>query len=163
MACCLTAPSHYPNQCWLHNSSYIHIRAISQEMPQPSITKICLQITYLKSYWNSPGANEFISFDESRFGAVPFHSINNWGYLACPTGRRHSSQNIRTSTKIALIVISHLLSLTNRYHDQTGKTGDKLHINVHRSIKLSIKDPITPLYHWLIYFSMIFDKQANIK
>ena len=26
-------------------SSDIHIRAISQEMPQPSITKICLKIT----------------------------------------------------------------------------------------------------------------------
>ena len=39
-------------------SSDIHIRAISQEMPQPSITKIRLKITCLKFYWNSPGANE---------------------------------------------------------------------------------------------------------
>ena len=51
MACCLTAPSHYLNQ-WVTSSSVkssdIHNRSISQEMPQPSITKICLKITCLK-------------------------------------------------------------------------------------------------------------------
>ena len=36
------------------------IRAISQEMPQPSITKIYLKITYLKFHSNFPGANEWI-------------------------------------------------------------------------------------------------------
>ena len=41
-----------------HQSSDIHIRAISQEMPQPSITKICLKITCLKFHSNFPGANE---------------------------------------------------------------------------------------------------------
>ena len=42
MACCLMAPSHYLNQCWLiiRKSSDIHIMAILEEMPQPSITKI---------------------------------------------------------------------------------------------------------------------------
>ena len=39
-------------------SSDIHKRAISQEMPQLSITKICLKITYIKFYSNLPGANE---------------------------------------------------------------------------------------------------------
>ena len=39
-------------------SSDIHIRAISQEMPQPSITKICLKITCLKFNSNFPGASE---------------------------------------------------------------------------------------------------------
>ena len=34
--------------------------AISQEMPQPSITKIHLKITYLKFHSNFPGANELI-------------------------------------------------------------------------------------------------------
>ena len=34
------------------------IRAISQEMPQLSITKICLKITCLKFHPNFPGANE---------------------------------------------------------------------------------------------------------
>ena len=38
--------------------SDIHIRAILQEMPQPSVTKICLKITYLNFYSNFQGANE---------------------------------------------------------------------------------------------------------
>ena len=41
-------------------SSDIHSRAISQEMPQPSITKIRLKITYLKFHSNFSGANELI-------------------------------------------------------------------------------------------------------
>ena len=39
MACCLMAPSHYLNQCWLIISG-IHLRTFSQEIPQPSITRI---------------------------------------------------------------------------------------------------------------------------
>ena len=42
-------------------SSDIHIRAISQEMPQPSITIICLKITCLKFHSDFPGASELIS------------------------------------------------------------------------------------------------------
>ena len=36
--------------------SDIHISAISQEMPQPSITKIRLMITYVTFYSHFPGA-----------------------------------------------------------------------------------------------------------
>ena len=39
-------------------SSDIHIRIISQEMPQPSITNICLKITGLKLHSNFLGASE---------------------------------------------------------------------------------------------------------
>ena len=39
-------------------SNDIHIRAISQEARQPSITKFRLKITYLKFHLNFPGANE---------------------------------------------------------------------------------------------------------
>ena len=39
-------------------STDIHIRAISQEMPQLSISKIPWKITYLKFHSNFPGANE---------------------------------------------------------------------------------------------------------
>ena len=62
MTCCLTAPSHCLNQSSV-KSSDIHIRAISQEMPQPSITKIYLKITCLKFNSNFPGANE-LSFQD---------------------------------------------------------------------------------------------------
>ena len=57
MACCLTAPSHYLNQCWLIISG-IHLRAILQEIPEPSVTEISLKITYLKYCSNLLGANE---------------------------------------------------------------------------------------------------------
>ena len=39
-------------------SSDIHMRAISQEMPQSSITKTSLKITYMKFHSNFLGANE---------------------------------------------------------------------------------------------------------
>ena len=42
-------------------SSDSHIRAISQQIPQPSITKICLKIACLKFHWNFP-ANELTKF-----------------------------------------------------------------------------------------------------
>ena len=60
MACCLTAPSHYlTNVDWSSvKSGDIHIRTISQEVPQPSIIKIFLKITCLKFHSNFPGANE---------------------------------------------------------------------------------------------------------
>ena len=38
--------------------SDIHIRAISLEVPQPSVTEICLKIMYLNFHSNFPGANE---------------------------------------------------------------------------------------------------------
>ena len=37
---------------------YNYLRLTSQEKPQPSITKIDLKITYLKSHSNLPGTNE---------------------------------------------------------------------------------------------------------
>ena len=50
-------------------SSDIHIRAFSQERPQPWITKIRLKITYLKLHSNFPGANELsYTWPESAFG-----------------------------------------------------------------------------------------------
>ena len=65
MACCLMAPSHYLNQCWLIINEVQwqlpDMRAISQEMPQPSVAKISLKftwITFLKFASNLPGANE---------------------------------------------------------------------------------------------------------
>ena len=61
MACCLTAPRHYLNQCWLIITirySDVHPRAISLEISQPSVTKISLKIIFLRFYWNLPGTSE---------------------------------------------------------------------------------------------------------
>ena len=41
-------------------SSDIHLRTISQELPQPLITKVNLKITYLNFYSNLSWANEWI-------------------------------------------------------------------------------------------------------
>ena len=50
MTCCLTAPSHYLNQCWLIFTK-VQWCSISLEISQPSVTKILF-------YCNFPGANE---------------------------------------------------------------------------------------------------------
>ena len=49
MACCLTAPSHYPNQCWLITCEveWHSYKESSQELPQPSITEIIWKIKFL--------------------------------------------------------------------------------------------------------------------
>ena len=60
MACCLTAPSHYLNQCWLSamRSPGIYLKAISQIQPQLLFTVKCLEIAYLKIILNLQGNNE---------------------------------------------------------------------------------------------------------
>ena len=85
---CLTAPSHYLNQCWLIISEVqvtfiIHIRAISQKMPQPSITKIWLKITYLNFHSNLPGANELRlgGLCVLTIGTVNSHTVSITLYL----------------------------------------------------------------------------------
>ena len=62
-------------------SSDIHIRAISQEMPQPSITRICLKRTYMYLKFNSniPGANEWIINDDLMLlGWIYFRKFTPW-------------------------------------------------------------------------------------
>ena len=49
-------------------SSDIHLRAISQEIPRPSITKIHLKITYLKFHSNLPGANALTHWPSGKYG-----------------------------------------------------------------------------------------------
>ena len=59
MACCLTALSHYLNQCWLIISKVWHSSEgnFIRDIPQPPFIKVSLKITYLKLNWNLPGAN----------------------------------------------------------------------------------------------------------
>ena len=64
VACCLMAPSHYLNQCWLITTELIntHGRTIPFQYWYLShaVTKISLNITYSKFYLNLPGTNELI-------------------------------------------------------------------------------------------------------
>ena len=41
-------------------SSDVHLRAISLEISQPSVTKISLKVIFLRFYWSLTGANELI-------------------------------------------------------------------------------------------------------
>ena len=55
MVCCLTAPSHYMNQCWLINwLRGMHLRAISKEVLKNSICKSEWEIYTLEILWTSP-------------------------------------------------------------------------------------------------------------
>ena len=56
-----------------------HLRASSQEVPQPSITKVSLNITYLKFCSNLPGADE-LKMAIFRYFAVI--CILNWPYMS---------------------------------------------------------------------------------
>ena len=68
MACCLMAPSHYLNQCWIIISKvqWHSSECNLEEMPQPSVTEISFKITYLRFCSNLPGANE-----------LRYHSLNS--------------------------------------------------------------------------------------
>ena len=88
--------------CWRHQaitwtivdwssvkSSDIQIRAISQETPQPSITKIRLKITYLKFNSNLPGANELTIKPDRHVTHVYFTSWKR-SLNYCPLARASS-------------------------------------------------------------------------
>ena len=90
MACCLMAPSHYLNQCWLIivMSIDIHLRAILQKIPHPPIIKINLKITFLKISFKSPrdqwvkitdvrlqlhllGTNKLMEYKDTAINSLP--------------------------------------------------------------------------------------------
>ena len=52
--------------------SDVHLRAISLELSQPSITKISLKFIFLRFYWNIPAANELKSVDSLYYWG-PFY------------------------------------------------------------------------------------------
>ena len=60
MACCLMAPSHYLNQCWLIYERSLFTWEISQELFMNSICNICLKISPAKLLPRRPGASELI-------------------------------------------------------------------------------------------------------
>ena len=63
MACCLTAPSHYLNQCWL-TISMVHWHSCESSFTRDTSAidhKNQLKITHLKFTLNLPGANELIN------------------------------------------------------------------------------------------------------
>ena len=58
MVCCLMAPSHYMNQCWLINwLRDMHLRTISQEVLKNSICNLNEKFTLLKYFEHLPGTD----------------------------------------------------------------------------------------------------------
>ena len=95
---CLTAQSHYLNQCWLIIivSNDAHLRAISLEMSQPSVTKISVKIIFLRFYWNLPGANELND-------SILWHKPESSNPLTYHSPRIHFSHCYFMKTKFKLI------------------------------------------------------------
>ena len=104
MACCLTAPSHYLNQCWLIISEvmWLHLRAFPREMFKISILDMSLKMTNLRFHSNLPGVSELTVPMGLRGGARVWkltrcwtpgftpHSCQQWGCNECrgQTGRK---------------------------------------------------------------------------
>ena len=86
--------------CWWHQaitwtnidlssikSSDIHQRTISQEILQPSVTKISLKSVYFNFHWNLPGANEligcvllwFIPGEHLAMFFMDIYGLTHWG------------------------------------------------------------------------------------
>ena len=97
MACCLTAPSHYLNQCWLiiSKAQWHSYRRIAQEIPQSSSTKISLKFTDAKFHQDLPEVNELkyfihavtetILFDVNWLFCEPVNVLDacsHWNYNA---------------------------------------------------------------------------------
>ena len=65
MACCLTAPNHYLNQCWVITKVQWHS---SQCNFTRAVTEISWKITYLKFCSNLPAANELGNWNLTVLG-----------------------------------------------------------------------------------------------
>ena len=99
MGCCWRHPAITWTNVDLSSVKFsdIHIRAISQEMPRPSITKICLKITCLKLHSNFPGTKELTEWGQLQemnvkflltfFPDTMFSAVNLFGtscfYIGC--------------------------------------------------------------------------------
>ena len=105
MACCLSAPSHYLNQCWLiiskvlwHSSEDI----IIQDLKIP-ISKTRLKHTFSKSHYDLPGANELMYYSmcvSIAMDAWPIMGI--WALVYC---------NVLATSYVALMPISLVILL----------------------------------------------------
>ena len=93
-------------------SRKIHLRAISQELPYPSITKISLKIIYLKFNWNLPGANELKSIPRTWIlMTIKLTNIKleDTEYRQVSNIRRTKSQHLKNSRDVLQLSLPHPL------------------------------------------------------
>ena len=86
--CYLTAPSHYPNLCWLVMSEVyfgIQLRASSQEMLKIYILQTSVKMTNLRIQPHLPGTNELtLSMREpSYLGLIKFYIMAADALASC--------------------------------------------------------------------------------
>ena len=78
MACCLTAPSHYLNQCWLIISE-VQRHSSEDNFTIDTSAINHLKIPYLKFHSNLPGANELKAiFNQSRWSRSILWLLMTW-------------------------------------------------------------------------------------
>ena len=73
MACCLVAPSHNLNQCWLENLC-IHPRPVSLEFMRYTCRNLHLKIIFPKIFLFLPGANDL---SPNRWGLM-MYAMHDW-------------------------------------------------------------------------------------
>ena len=101
MACC---------RYWLIISEFddIFLKTISLEMPPPSITKIRLNITYIKLYLNVPGANELnTDITGSSTGTMYHYNDVIMGAIKSPALRLFTQPFIPTQIKENIKALHH--------------------------------------------------------
>ena len=134
----------YVDFSWL-KSSDIHIRAISQEMPQPSITNVHLKITYLKFYWNSPGANElnlsYKGLQNILCNLVHYHVC--WCYLSNWENLTYSESKLLCPIPEAQIRF--LKAKLRVMQEEMDKLADDCHKKVWSSCLLKIHETLKKL------------------
>ena len=79
MACSLTAPGHYLNQCWLLISKilYIHARAIRQQVAILSFYIKSMKTILLKLLAHLPGDNELTHWGRDKMDAISQTTFSN--------------------------------------------------------------------------------------
>ena len=83
MAWCLTAASHYLNQCWLIISEILWQSSKGNFTRNTSITKLNLKIIYLKFYSNLRGVDELKTLDLAMEWLKPFSLQGTSGRVCC--------------------------------------------------------------------------------
>ena len=128
--CCLTAPSHYLNQCWLIISEvvWLHLRAFSLEMLKISILDMSLKMTNLRFHSNLPGVSE----------------------LTVPMGLRGGAKGVKTDQVLNPRVHAPQLSTVGVQRVSGINRAKEKEVACHRRLK-------SPIYGWSI-MSLVIGK-----
>ena len=113
MACCLMAPSHHLNQCWLIIKGFcgIYLWSVSQVVIKILIPKQSSKIILWKLAANAPRANEliFVMFPQSWYGDI---------YMGKSNGSLNPTDTFLhkwTGSSLVKLMVCHLLKFQTKY------------------------------------------------